>query len=40
MKDVSIDTITKAFFAYCSDDTDPRLRFILEKLVEHLKKKR
>ena len=36
MKDVSINTITKAFLAYCSDDTDPRLRFILEKLVEHL----
>ncbi len=36
MKDVSIDTITQAFLDYCSDDSDPRTMFVLQKLVEHL----
>lgn len=36
MKNVSIDTITQAFLSYCSDDTDPRTMFVLQKLVEHL----
>lgn len=36
MKDVSIDTITQAFLDYCSDDTDPRTMFVLQKMVEHL----
>ena len=36
MKDVSIDTITKAFIDYCSPDTDKRLMFVLQKFVEHL----
>ena len=36
MKDVTIDTITKAFLSYCADDTDPRLMFVLKKMVEHL----
>lgn len=36
MRTVSKDNITAAFLAYCGDDTDPRLRFILEKLAHHL----
>lgn len=36
MRTVSEDTITQAFLDYCGPDTDPRLRFILEKLVGHL----
>ena len=36
MKNVTIDTITQAFVDYCSDDTDPRTMFVLQKLVEHL----
>ena len=36
MKNVTIDTITQAFLDYCSDDTDPRTMFVLQKLVEHL----
>jgi hydroxyquinol 1,2-dioxygenase len=36
MKNVSIDTITQAFVDYCSNDTDPRTMFVLEKMVEHL----
>ncbi|MGI9366054.1 MAG: dioxygenase [Rhizobiaceae bacterium] len=36
MRTVNSDTITKAFLDYCSDDTDPRLKFILEKLAQHL----
>jgi protocatechuate 3,4-dioxygenase beta subunit len=36
MKDVSIETITKAFLAYCSDDTDERTMFVLKSMVEHL----
>ena len=34
MKDVSIETITQAFLDYCSDDTNPRTMFLLQKLVE------
>lgn len=36
MRSVTKDTITQAFLELCSDDTDPRLRFILENLVSHL----
>ena len=36
MKNVSIDTITQAFVDYCSDDTDARTMFVLQKMVEHL----
>jgi hydroxyquinol 1,2-dioxygenase len=36
MKNVSIDTITQAFLDYCSDDTDPRTMFVLQKMVEHI----
>ena len=36
MKDVTIDTITQAFLDYCSDDTDPRTMFVLQKMVEHM----
>ena len=36
MKDVTIDTITQAFLEYCSDDTDPRTMFVLQKMVEHM----
>ncbi len=36
MRTVSKDNITQAFLNYCSQDTDPRLKFVLEKLVHHL----
>lgn len=36
MRNVTSDTITKAFLDYCGADTDPRLKFILEKLAAHL----
>lgn len=36
MRSVSQDTITKAFLDTCSPDADPRLRFILERLANHL----
>nr|WP_306264797.1 dioxygenase [Pararhizobium sp. IMCC3301] len=36
MRTVTKETITAAFLAYCGDDTNPRLRFILEKLAHHL----
>jgi hydroxyquinol 1,2-dioxygenase len=36
MKDVSIETITKAFLGYCSDETDERTMFVLKSMVEHL----
>ncbi|MEP3279654.1 MAG: dioxygenase [Stappiaceae bacterium] len=36
MRTVNQDTITQAFLDYCGADTDPRLRFVLEKLVTHL----
>ena len=36
MKNVDINTITSAFLNYCSEDTNPRIYFLLKKLVEHL----
>ena len=36
MRTVTKDTITEAFLAYLSSETDPRLRFVLEHLVRHL----
>jgi len=36
MRDVDQQSITQAFLDYCSADTDPRLRFILERLTHHL----
>lgn len=36
MRNVDQQSITQAFLDYCSDDTNPRLRFILERLVGHL----
>ena len=36
MKNVTMDTITQAFLDYCSDDTEPRTMFVLQKMVEHL----
>ncbi len=36
MRDVDQDTITQAFLDYCGEDTNPRLRVILERLTHHL----
>lgn len=36
MRTVTKETITQAFMDYCGPETTPRLRFILEKLVQHL----
>ncbi len=36
MRNVDKQSITQAFLDYCSDETDPRLRFILERLAHHL----
>lgn len=36
MRSVTRDNITDAFTGYLGPDTDPRLRFILVKLVQHL----
>ena len=36
MRNVTADTITQAFLDYCSDDTDERLKFVLERLANHL----
>ncbi len=36
MRNVDRQSITQAFLNYCSDDTDPRLRVILERLAHHL----
>ena len=36
MRNVSKESITRAFLDYCGPGTTPRLRFILEKLVQHL----
>ena len=36
MRTVTKETITQAFLDYCGPETTPRLRFILEKLVQHL----
>ncbi len=36
MRNVDQHSITQAFMDYCSEDTDPRLRFMLERLTHHL----
>jgi len=36
MRNVDQQSITQAFLDYCSNETDPRLRVILESLVTHL----
>lgn len=36
MRTVTKDTITSAFLGYVAADTDPRLKFVLEKLAHHL----
>jgi len=36
MRDVTPQTITQAFMDYCGPDTDPRLKFLLAKLSDHL----
>jgi len=36
MRSVTKQTITQAFLDYCGEDTDPRLMFVLERLVSHL----
>ena len=36
MRTVTKDTITQSFLDYVADDTDPRLKFVLEKLAHHM----
>ena len=36
MRNVKLDTITQAFLGTCAEDSDPRLLFLLTKLVRHL----
>jgi len=36
MRNVSKDTLTETFLGYCAADTDPRLRYVLERLAHHL----
>lgn len=36
MRNITSDTLTQAFLDYCGPETDPRLRFVLERLVTHL----
>ena len=36
MRDVTSDSVTKAFLDYVDDGSDERLKFVLEKLVHHL----
>ena len=36
MRTVTKDTITQSFLDYVAPDTDPRLKFILEKLAHHM----
>ncbi len=36
MRTVAKESITAAFLDYCGPETDPRLRFILERLVTHM----
>lgn len=36
MRTVNTDTITQSFMDYMGDDTDERLRFVLQSLVQHL----
>ena len=36
MRSVTKETITQSFLDYMADDTDPRLKFVLERLAHHL----
>ncbi|MEM7021106.1 MAG: dioxygenase [Pseudomonadota bacterium] len=36
MRTVDKDTITEAFMAYCAASTEPRLKLVLSRLVDHL----
>lgn len=36
MRNVTKDTVSDAFMSYCSEETSPRLRFVLERLTHHL----
>jgi protocatechuate 3,4-dioxygenase beta subunit len=36
MRTVTKETLTETFLGYCADDTDPRLKLILERLAHHL----
>lgn len=36
MRNVNQETLTQVFLDYCGDETSPRLRFLLEHLVNHL----
>lgn len=36
MRTVTKNSITQAFLDYCEPETDPRLKFVLERLVHHL----
>lgn len=36
MRNVTVENITDAFLGYFGPDTDPRLKFVLERLVRHL----
>ena len=36
MRSVSQDNITEVFLNYCSENTDDRFKFLLERLVSHL----
>jgi hydroxyquinol 1,2-dioxygenase len=36
LRNVTKETISQAFLSYCSADTSPRLRTVLESLVRHL----
>ncbi len=36
MRTVTKDTLTETFLGYCADDTDPRMRLVLERLAHHL----
>lgn len=36
MRSVTKDTVTQSFLDYMADDTAPRTKFVLEKLVDHL----
>ncbi len=36
MRNVTSENLTETFLGYCSPDTDPRLKFLLERLAHHL----
>ena len=36
MRNVTSDNLTQTFLGYFSDDTDPRLREVMESLAKHL----